>query len=78
MDVLGAASSPVDLAVSRTVIVREVKTKPFLDIVGGNSGECERGVILRTAIQSSKSELYRGMAKVSIDRDPPAQCSLQP
>ena len=64
MQVLAEASSPVLLDLTRTVIVRQARKKPFLDIVGGNSGDCEKGVILRTAIQGSKSELYRGMAKV--------------
>jgi len=67
MQTLADAPTSVELALARTLIVREEKKgPPLLEIVGGNSGECQQGVILRTAIQSSKSELYRGMAKVCI------------
>ena len=37
----------------------------MLTIEGGNSGQVVAGTILRTAIQQSKSELYRGMDKLT-------------
>lgn len=68
MEVLGGAEDPLTLSVSRGVIVkkkRAVQAAPYLTIEGGNSGEVMQGVILRTAIQQSGSELYRGMDKLT-------------
>lgn len=63
MQALVDAPELVELGLSRAVIVREERTFPYLEIVGGNSCEVAVGTNLRKAIQVSKSELYRGMAK---------------
>ena len=68
MEMLGEAPDEVALEVVRNVIVKRKKAEvkiPYMTIVGGNSGEVVSGTILRTAIQSSKSELYRGMDKMT-------------
>ena len=68
MAVLTDAPDALTLGIARNVIIkkaRQVEQAPYLTIEGGNSGEVTKGVIMRTAIQQSGSELYRGMDKLT-------------
>ena len=68
MEMLVDAPDDVALEVVRNVVVKRKKVEvpiPYLTIVGGNSGEVVEGTILRNAIQTSGSELYRGMDKMT-------------
>lgn len=61
MDQLVSAPDDVELKVMRFVIVRKPKAAAPTLTIDGEAGAAERGVVMRTAIQSRGVELYKGL-----------------
>jgi len=81
MEMLVDAPSEVELTVSRVAILRKpagaaaAKLAAPVLTIGGEEGDAQKGVILRTAIQGRGVELYKGMMAKMSNCGGAGQCS---